>query len=193
MSEDSGEERLKKLAMVKSYLERRIEELSSEVEAIRFLVSIVDEQLAARSFRTAEAVRREEAQKAVEAVKKEERPRELGAVRNLRGKSGNLLGMLTVTPDEIRVTINPELHITSDMRPFSSFLIKKVLDAMVKVDKESVEAGRLEPGKELSYDITYEGEEVREIIVRNYRDDVRLREVVNSIRWALDTISSSQR
>ncbi|MCS7131550.1 MAG: hypothetical protein NZ934_02345 [Hadesarchaea archaeon] len=193
MSEEVGEERLKKLAMVKSYLERRIGELSSEVEALRLLVSIVDEQLAAKSFKTVETIKREEKPRVVEVTKKEERPKELGAVRNLRGKSGNLLGMLTVTPDEIRLTVNPELRITSDMRPFSSFLIKKVLDNMVKVDRESVEAGKLEPSKELSYDIVYEGEEVREIIVRNYRDDVRLREVVNSIRWALDTISSSQR
>lgn len=179
MSED--EEKLKKLAMVKSYLERRINELSDEIESLRLLVSMVDEQLAAKSFKT------------IETIKKEEKPKELGAVRNLRGKSGNLLGMLTVTPDEIRLTVNPELHITSDMKPFSSFLIRKVLDAMVKVDKENVDAGKLEPGRELNYNIVYEGDEVREIIVKNYRDETRLREVISSIRWALDTISSSQR
>ena len=193
MSEESGEEKLKKLAIVKSYLERRIEELSGEIESLRLLVSIVDEQLAAKSFKTLETVKKEEKPKVVEVAKKEEKPKELGAVRNLRGKSGNLLGMLTVTQDEIRLTVNPELRITSDMKPFSSFLIKKVLDAMVKVDKEDVEAGKLEPGKELRYDIVYEGGEVREIIVRNYRDERRLREVISSIRWALDTISSSQR
>ncbi len=192
MSEEFGEEKLKKLAMVKSYLERRIEELSGEIESLRLLVSIVDEQLAAKSFKTLETVKKEEKPKVVE-VAKEEKPKELGAVRNLRGKSGNLLGMLTVTQDEIRLTVSPELRITSDMKPFSSFLIKKVLDAMVKVDKEDVEAGKLEPGRELSYDIVYEGGEVREIIVRNYRDERRLREVISSIRWALDTISSSQR
>jgi len=192
MSEEFGEEKLKKLAMVKSYLERRIEELSGEIESLRLLVSIVDGQLAAKSFKTLETVKKEEKPKVVE-VAKEEKPKELGAVRNLRGKSGNLLGMLTVTQDEIRLTVSPELRITSDMKPFSSFLIKKVLDAMVKVDKEDVEAGKLEPGRELSYDIVYEGGEVREIIVRNYRDERRLREVISSIRWALDTISSSQR
>ena len=192
MSEEFGEEKLKKLAMVKSYLERRIEELSGEIESLRLLVSIVDEQLAAKSFKTLETVKKEEKPKVVE-VAKEEKPKELGTVRNLRGKSGNLLGMLTVTQDEIRLTVSPELRITSDMKPFSSFLIKKVLDAMVKVDKEDVEAGKLEPGRELSYDIVYEGGEVREIIVRNYRDERRLREVISSIRWALDTISSSQR
>ncbi len=191
MSED--EERLKKLAMVKSYIERRIEELSNEIESLKFLVSIVDEQLAVKSFKTVEALKKEEKPKAIEVVKKEEKPKELGTVRNLRGKSGNLLGMLTVTPDEIRLTVNPELHITSDMKPFSSFLIRKVLDAMVKVDKENVDAGKLEPGRELNYDIIYEGGGVREIIVRNYRDETRLREVISSIRWALDTISSSQR
>lgn len=178
MSSESDEERVRRLAELKSYLERRLEELQAEVERCKSLMALVDEQLTARSFKTVAAV-------------KEQKAKEVGTIRNLRGKSGNLLGTLTVTQDEIRLTVNPELHITSDMRPFSSFLIKKVLDAMVRVDKESVEAGKLDPERALTYDIVYDDDEVREIIVRNYRDDVRLREVVNSIRWALDTIASS--
>lgn len=179
MSSSEDSEKLKKLAELKSYLERKVEELRSEIEYYKALISLVDEQLTAKSFKSV-------------ATMKEQKQKEVGMIKNLRGKSGNLLGTLTITQEEIRLTVNPELHITSDMKPFSSFLIKKVLDAMVRTDKESVETGKLDPDKVLSYDIVYEDGEVREIIVRNYRDDVRLREVVNSIRWALDTIASSR-
>ncbi|MEM0089832.1 MAG: hypothetical protein QXF84_00615, partial [Nitrososphaerota archaeon] len=76
------EEKLKKLAMAKSYLERRIGELSDEIESLRLLVSIVDEQLTTKSFKTVETIKKEEKPKVVEVVKKEEKPKELGAVRN---------------------------------------------------------------------------------------------------------------
>jgi len=83
--------------------------------------------------------------------------------------------------------------LTRDMRPFSSFLIRKVLDAMSKADRERVERGLLPPGQELSYDIIVDGDLVKEIVVRNFRAEYRLREIVNAVRWTLETAASAAR
>jgi hypothetical protein len=36
----------------------------------------------------------------------------------------------------------------------------------------------------------YDGERVKAIIVRNYREEGRLRELISSVRWTLETVSS---
>jgi hypothetical protein len=35
--------------------------------------------------------------------------------------------------------------------------------------------------------VIYEGDRVKEIEVRNYRDESRLREIINAVRWTLET------
>lgn len=182
------EEKVRVLAELKEYLEERIGELRRELERLEKLVELVDEELAAKSFR--KPVLPPEAKKEVE-VKPVPRPpeHEVGRVRVLRSRAGENLATVTVSPNELRFTINPSITVTADMKPFSSFLVKKVLEAMSKTDAERIEKGKLPPGQELAYHIVYNGDRVKEIVVRNFREEYRLREIVNAVRWTLETIA----
>ena len=181
-------EKVKILAEVKEYLERRISELRGELELFEKLVKFIDEELAARSFKKPALPEKREVP--VPPAKRVEV--EAGRVRVLKSRSGENLATITITPNEIRFVVNPSITVTSDMRPFSSFLLRKVLDAMSKADAERVEKGVLPPGHELSYDVVYDGERVKEIIVRNFREEHRLREIVNAVRWTLETVSAAR-
>jgi len=98
---------------------------------------------------------------------------------------------MTLKEKEARIVFNPEIRVTQDMRPFSSFLLRKVLDSMREADLQKVAEGKLEQSSVLSYEVVYDGDVAREIVVKNYRDEARLREIVNSVKWTLDTIASS--
>jgi len=67
------------------------------------------------------------------------------------------------------------------------------LEAMNKSDLERVDRGLIPPGHELTYEIIYDGERVKEIIVRNFREEYRLREIINAVRWTLETVAASSR
>lgn len=179
---NTDEEKVKALAEIKEYLERRVSELTREIETLRKLIQFVDEELAARSFKKP---------KIVEKPPPRVEPGVGGRIRVLKSRSGENLATVTVTSNEIRFIINPNITVTSDMRPFSSFLIRKVLDAMSRADAERVEKGTLPPGHELSYEVILDGDRVKEIIVRNFREEHRLREIINAVRWTLETISSA--
>ena len=183
MSAPEESEEVKELARLKDYLERRLSELRNEVSLLEKLLELVDEELAKKSFKKAAAVREKPAPK----------PPETGRFRVLRSRSGEILARVAVGRDELRFIVNPEIGLTRDMRPFSSFLIRKVLDAMSKADKERVEKGLLPPGYELSYEIILDGDLVKEIVVRNFREEYRLREIVNAVRWTLETAASAAR
>ena len=183
MSAPEESEEVKELARLKDYLERRLSELRNEVSLLEKLVELVDEELAKKSFKKAAVVREKPVSK----------PPETGRFRVLRSRSGEILARVAVGRDELRFIVNPEIGLKRDMRPFSSFLVRKVLDAMSKADKERVDRGLLPPGHELSYNIVLDGDLVKEIIVRNFREEYRLREIVNAVRWTLETAASSAR
>jgi len=188
---DQGSEKAKALAAIKEYIEQRLEELRSEIAILERLKTFVDEELAGLSFRRA-AEARSPARLGVEKAEGVRAPPEKpppGRVRVLRSKTGELLAKVVISGNEIRFIVDPKINLPREARPFQSFLLRKVLEAMSRTDKERVEKGLIPPGHELEYEVVYEGDRVREIIVRNFREEYRLREIVNAVRWTLETVA----
>jgi hypothetical protein len=176
----SEEEKIKALAEIKKYLEQKIIELNKEIDMIKTILSIINEQLVAKSFKQIE-------------ISKAQIPKEAEELREIRSRKGELLGTIQITSNTIRITPSPEIKLTQETRPFKSFFIKKVLDGMVQKDKKLIDSGQLQPGMEISYDILQEGEYIKEIIIKNYGSETRLKEIINSIRWALETALLSKK
>ena len=185
MGEES--DRAKALASIKEYVERRLNELKKEVSTLEKLKSFIDEELAGLSFKKAVEV------KPVRQAEIKAPPREVGRARVLRARTGEVLARVITSSNEVRFVIEPSVSLARESRPFQSFLLRKVLDAMSKSDKERVEKGLIPPGHELEYDVVYDGDRVREIIVRNFREEYRVREIVNAVRWTLETALSETR
>jgi hypothetical protein len=60
---------------------------------------------------------------------------------------------------------------------------------MSRDDEERVRLGELDREKMIKYEIVYDGDRVSEILVKNYRDEARLKDLINSVRWTLETVS----
>ncbi len=163
-------------------------ELNQELDILRRMGEYVDEQLTQMSFRKADTLARrpEEARTGPAAPAAAEK----AIVRSVRSRTGVNLATVSYTRDEVRFQLSPAIELRSDDKPFTSFLLRKVLDPMADEDRRKVEAGELDEAKALSYDIVYDGDRVKEILVRNYKGEARLRELINSVRWTLETVSS---
>lgn len=176
-------ERAQELAELKAWLERRISELQSELERLRAMVRFVDEALARTSFKRADTLMAKKAPEQRPEPEAEERP----TLRTVRSRSGKTLATVTYTANEARFVLSPDVQLMRDHRPFSSFLVRKVLDGFVAQDQEMVSKGYLDQDQAFSYEVTYEGDLVKEIEVRNYRNEARLREIISALRWTLET------
>ena len=69
--------------------------------------------------------------------------------------------------------------------PFMAFLVERVLTKMQEKDRGAAETGEIPPEGILSYDISRDGDEIREITIRNV-DAERSRELKSTIRWTLE-------
>jgi hypothetical protein len=172
----------KKLAEMKTFLERKIKQQEEEVSSLRSFLEVVDSLLAERSFRRVEIKPQAEPPE-----RKPEPPRAqpTGDSLPIMTTEGARIASMTVRPDSLQVVPEASVHLDSNSPPLRSFLIAKVLEPMLGKDKEAATAGSLSPDNMLSYEVEQEEGRLKAIVIRNYGDDRRLLELKNAIRWTL--------
>lgn len=180
MSQDA--ERIKRLVEFKEKLEKKIEQLKSELEELQVTLELVKSILLEKGFKRAEVTIKTEAEAAAAPPTPEV---EYESVVQLKAMSGDLLATLYVGENFLRVVPAEDKNFNVNTSPFNSFLVERVLVKMQEKDLELARAGQLPTEKVFSYNIVKDGDVFREIYVKNV-DEERLRELKSSIRWTLE-------
>jgi hypothetical protein len=105
---------------------------------------------------------------------------------SVTGKDGTLLGTIIVEEMELEFTPSDVFQFTTDIPPFQSFLLERVLDNMRRTDQERASDGELEPQEILEYTVETDGDRITKLSITNYGGERRLRELNSSLRWTLD-------
>ena len=112
-------------------------------------------------------------------------PVEQETVIPLKAMNEEPLALMYFEKQQIHVMPDESKKFSVNTPPFTNFLVEKVFAKMQEKDKELVRLGQLTPDKMFSYNITREGEFIREIIIKNV-DEERLKELKSSVRWTLE-------
>ena len=193
MSQDS--KKMKTLVTFKKKLEKRIEELTSELRELQVTLEAVDSILLEKGFKRGDmkevtAVPKEVAPPTKPVVAKEEKPImpravEPESVIPLKTMNDEPLAIIYVEKQALHVLPDESKNFSINTSPFNHFLVERVLTKMQEKDNELVRMGQLTPDKVFAYNIVREGDLLREIVIRN-ADEERLRELKSSIRWTLE-------
>jgi hypothetical protein len=200
------------LAEARSLLERRVIELEQELDLLKLVLSLVEEELArAEAPRRGEAAAPPGARKGAEARPQGERakaagereasppeakggrakgagtPSELGrrlSEEILKSREGKPLARLAV--HERGLVIEPLIEVPGDSPPFLNFLVVKVLNEYRRADERAARYGDIEPGERLDYAVEEDERGlVRRVVVWNWRERRRLEDIKGAVRWAL--------
>lgn len=174
------EEKIKKVAEFRTILEKRVKELEIEIEGLKAMLEFANDTLLRKGFKKAEVAK-------LPQVLPEVAPptAEYEETIPLKTADGEFLANLYVGKDFMRVILAEDKNFNVNTPPFMPFLIERVLAKMQERDRESVRTGEATPDEIISYNITREGDTVREITVRNVGPE-RIRELKSSIRWTLE-------
>jgi hypothetical protein len=192
MSQDS--ERLKALVNFKKKLEKRIEELNSELEESQGLLEAVNSILLEKGFKRGDLKELKptetEEPPTVHVTVEEEPPAvpqhaEPESVIPLKTMDDVPLAIIYVDKEALHVLPDETKQFNVNTPPFQPFLVERVLAKMQEKDSELVRMGQLPADKMFAYNIMREGDVIREIVIRNVDDD-RLKELKSSIRWTLE-------
>ncbi len=192
MTQDA--EKIKRLVTFKKRLEKKVEALQSELKELQAMLETVNSILLEKGFKHAEITKEPaptEISPPKEEVKAEPEPPSLQHTAEsenvipLETVTGELLANLYITQDSLRVVLAEDKDFNINTPPFTQFLVERVFTKMQEKNGELAGTGQLAPDKIFSYNITRDGDIIREIIIKHVDSD-RLRELKSSIRWTLE-------
>ena len=174
MLSETQEKNTKRLAELKSYLEKKVAEHQEETEALRSFLDTIDALLAEKSYRRVQLP-----SPIVEAAS----PLSKTPPQTIRTISGVHLADIFVEGPDVRVVPSQEIRFDAAAPPLRSFLVGKVLEPLRTRDEEATRKQELSPERVLSYKIDQEGSLLKQLYVKNYGDERRLNELKNALRW----------
>jgi len=180
-------EKIKLLIEFKKRVEKKVEDLELELKELQATLETVNSILLDKGFKRAEIPKTPAAPTAETSPQKEpvQPIPEAKEVSLLKTAIGELLATLYIGQDSLRIVLAEDKNFNVNTPPFTQFLIERVLMKMQEKDSELANSGQLAPEQVFSFEIVKDGENVREMLIKNV-DGERLKELKSSIRWTLE-------
>jgi len=102
-----------------------------------------------------------------------------------RGNDGKIIANAYITPEQVSIILDNEIIINADTPPFKSFFLDRIIGEMKKKDSIEAENGKIQKESIIDYIINKNGSDIREIIIKNYRQKERVNELINTAGWSL--------
>jgi len=184
-----SEEQVKEIVALRENMLQQVDKHQEGIEMLEKNIIILDGFLKDSSFVKAsklqtqnepEIENRVQAEEPVENSKPEE-----NSIPIKKGNDGKVIANAYVTADQVSIILEEQVLINADTPPFKSFFLDRIIGEMKKKDFVQAENGKIQKESVIDYIINKNGTDIREIIIKNYREKQRLTELINTAGWSL--------
>ena len=179
-----SEDQIKDIVALKENL---IEQIDNHQESIKMLeknLLILDLVLKESSFTKASQLRIKR-KTGRETNQENKQDTEKNSIPIKRGNDGKLIANAYVTPDKVSIILDDGIELSVDTPPFKSFFVDRIIGEMKKKDFQEAENGKIQKESVIDFIINKNGTDIREIIIKNYRQKERVNELINTAGWSL--------
>ena len=166
-------EKIREVLEIKDHIIEKIEGYEKEIEFLKKNLNILDSILKQSSFTKASDLHTNSKTKESEMVP------------ITKGINGDIIANAYVTSDQVSIIMNDNVILEVETPPFKSFFLDRIIGDMKRKDSKEVESGKIQKEFAIDYVINKNGPNIREIIIRNYRQKERVKEILNTISWSL--------
>jgi len=179
-----SEEQVKDIVTLKESLIEQIDKHQESIEMLEKNIIILDSFLKDSSFTKASQLG---TTKNVEFQTKTETREKLveNSIPIKRVSDGKVIANAYVTTDQVSIVLDKEIEISDDTPPFKSFFLDRIIGEMKRKDVVEAENGKIQKESIINYIINKNGSDIREIIIKNYRQKERVNELINTAGWSL--------
>ena len=176
-----SEEQVKEIVAMKESLIEQISKHQEGVEMLEKNITVLDLFLKNSSFTKASQLEIKKDEVKPEII---EKPVE-NSIPIKRVNDGKIIAKAFVTPDQVSIVLDNEIAVNADTPPFKSFFLDRIIGEMKKKDTVEAENGKIQKESVIDYIINKNGANIREIIIKNYRQKERVNELINTAGWSL--------
>jgi hypothetical protein len=183
-----SEEQVKKIVALRENMLQQIDKHQEGIEMLEKNITLLDEFLKDSSFTKASQLEIKNESKMVENNEELEHvePKHVeSSIPIKRGNDGQIIANAYVTPDQVSIILDKQVIINADTPPFKSFFLDRIIGEMKKKDSTEAENGKIQKESIIDYIINKNGTDIREIIIKNYRQKERVTELINTAGWSL--------
>ena len=183
-----SEEQVKEIVALRENMLQQIDKHQEGIEMLEKNITILDEFLKDSSFTKASQLEIKNESKMVENNEELEHvePKHVeSSIPIKRGNDGKIIANAYVTPDQVSIILDKQVIINADTPPFKSFFLDRIIGEMKKKDFTEAENGKIQKESIIDYIINKNGTDIREIIIKNYRQKERVTELINTAGWSL--------
>ncbi|MCH2404637.1 MAG: hypothetical protein MK200_00330 [Nitrosopumilus sp.] len=179
-----SEEQVKDIVTLKESLIEQIDKHQESIEMLEKNIIILDLFLKDSSFTKASQLG---TTKKAEIQNKPDTTKKLveNSIPIKRVSDGKVIANAYVTPEQVSIVLGDEIEISVDTPPFKSFFLDRIIGEMKKKDIAEAEKGKIQKESIIDYIINKNGSDIREIIIKNYRQKERVNELINTAGWSL--------
>lgn len=182
-----SEEQIKDIVVLKESLMEQIDKHHESIEMLEKNITVLDLFLKGSSFTKASQLEIKEGEVKIEHIEKPTKKsiHVENSIPIKRVNDGKIIANAFVTPDQVSIILDNEIEINADTPPFKSFFLDRIIGEMKKKDFAEAENGRIQKESIIDYIINKNGVNIREIIIKNYRQKERVNELINTAGWSL--------
>lgn len=180
-----SEEQIRDIVAMRDSLAKQIDKHQNAIELLEKNITILDLVLKESSFTKASALGTTKTTETptknpVSSTEKVE-----SSIPITSGSDGKVIANAYITPDQVSIVLEDNMGINADIPPFKSFFIDRIIGEMKRKDSAEAENGKIQKESVIDYIINKNGSDIREIIIKNYRQKERVNEIINTAGWSL--------
>jgi hypothetical protein len=179
-----SEEQIRDIIALKDNLIEQIEKHQNAIEMLEKNLTVLDLVLKESSFTKASFLKVKDLDRQPKNVSVSTKPEE-NLIPIARGNDGKIIANAYITPDQVSIVLEDDLEVNAETPPFKSFFLDRILGEMKRKDAAEVDSGRIQKESVIDYIINKNGSDIREIIIKNYRQKERVNEIINTVGWSL--------
>ena len=183
-----SEKQVKEIVALRENMLQQIDKHQEGIEMLEKNITLLDEFLKDSSFTKASQLEIKNESKMAENNEELEHvePKHVeSSIPIKRGNDGKIIANAYVTPDQVSIILDKQVIINADTPPFKSFFLDRIIGEMKKKDSTEAENGKIQKESIIDYIINKNGTDIREIIIKNYRQKERVTELINTAGWSL--------
>ena len=176
-----SEEQVKEIVALREDLMKQVDKHQEGIEMLEKNITVLDGFLKDSSF-----VKASKLDTKIEPKEEKEISKQVeNSIPIKRGNDGKIIANAYVTPEQVSIILDEQILINADTPPFKSFFLDRIIGEMKKKDFVEAENGKIQKESVIDYIINKNGSDIREIIIKNYREKQRVTELINTAGWSL--------
>ncbi len=170
-----SDEQIRDILELKEDLSEKIIKYKEQIEKLEKNISVLDTILKQSSFTKASDLTRD----APKTIKQERK------IAITKSSDGTTIANAFVTNNEVSIVLENNVTLDPKTPPLKTFFVERIIGEMKKNDIRQVEDGKIKNHEVIDCIINDNGNEIREIVIKNYREKERVDEIINTATWSL--------